>query len=60
MATKVTKYHGLGNTYLFMNSADSDFPAPEFTKRVCDDGFGVGSDGLLYGGFSGPSSASRC
>ena len=46
----LVKYHALGNDYLFLNSADSDVPSNEFIKEICHRNFGIGSDGLLYGG----------
>ncbi|MDE6431934.1 MAG: diaminopimelate epimerase [Opitutales bacterium] len=45
------KYHALGNDYLFLDSATFDKPSSEFIKQICHRNFGIGSDGLLYGGY---------
>ncbi|MDR2436111.1 MAG: diaminopimelate epimerase [Puniceicoccales bacterium] len=50
---KLVKYHALGNDYLFANSAEEAFPEPEFVRRICHRNFGIGADGILYGGVSG-------
>jgi diaminopimelate epimerase len=49
---KILKYHALGNDYLFIDSAASERPAPDFVRRICHRNFGIGSDGILYGGVS--------
>jgi diaminopimelate epimerase len=46
------KYHALGNDYLFVNSIEEEFPSPDFIRCVCHRNFGIGADGILYGGFS--------
>lgn len=46
------KYHALGNDYLFLNSEYYPFPSNEFIKTICHRNFGIGSDGLLYGGYN--------
>ncbi|MDR0679828.1 MAG: diaminopimelate epimerase [Puniceicoccales bacterium] len=50
---KLIKYHALGNDYLFIDSAKEVFPGSEFVKQICHRNFGIGSDGVLYGGISG-------
>ncbi|MDR0595857.1 MAG: diaminopimelate epimerase [Puniceicoccales bacterium] len=50
---KLVKYHALGNDYLFMDSTKEVFPGPKFVKQICHRNFGIGSDGILYGGISG-------
>ncbi|MDR0715587.1 MAG: diaminopimelate epimerase [Puniceicoccales bacterium] len=50
---KLVKYHALGNDYLFIDSAKEVFPGPKFVKQICHRNFGIGSDGILYGGISG-------
>ncbi len=48
------KYHGLGNDYIVLDPATSDFePSPEAIRAVCDRNYGVGSDGILYGPLPG-------
>ncbi|MDR2720957.1 MAG: diaminopimelate epimerase [Puniceicoccales bacterium] len=49
---KLVKYHALGNDYLFINSSEEDFPEPKFVRRICQRNFGIGADGVLYGGVS--------
>jgi diaminopimelate epimerase len=45
---KLSKWHGLGNDYLLVESAELDVAlTPERVKRICDYHFGVGSDGIL-------------
>ena len=47
---KIAKYSSLGNDYLFVDSARYAKPSPKFIKNVCDRHFGIGADGVLYGG----------
>jgi diaminopimelate epimerase len=44
------KYTALGNDYLVLDARKNPLPSPESILRVCDRHFGIGSDGLLYGG----------
>ena len=46
------KYQALGNDYLFINSSKFKRPTASFVKKVCHRNFGIGSDGVLYGGKS--------
>ncbi len=46
------KYHALGNDYLFLDSSRYDAPSEDFIKQICHRNFGIGSDGILYGGYS--------
>ena len=39
------KYHGLGNDYLVLESAEA--LTPELVRTICDRHRGVGSDGIL-------------
>ena len=45
----VSKYHALGNDYLFLDAAKSQLPSMEYIRKICHRNFGIGSDGLLYG-----------
>jgi len=45
---KFTKMHGLGNDYIYVNTAKEPVAdAPALAKRLSDRHFGVGSDGLI-------------
>jgi len=42
------KSHGLGNAYLILDKAQSDFElTPQRIQRLCHPDFGIGSDGIL-------------
>lgn len=47
-----TKMHGLGNDYIVIDERDQtvipEERKSEFARQVCNRGFGVGSDGVLY------------
>ena len=48
MMIRLTKMHGLGNDYLFLDSRDVECSAPEaLAQEVADRNRGVGSDGLI-------------
>jgi len=44
---RFSKYHGLGNDYLVIDSADSPTITPSLTRRICDRHLGIGADGIL-------------
>jgi diaminopimelate epimerase len=44
------KYTALGNDYLVLDARKNPLPSKGSIVRVCDRHFGIGSDGLLYGG----------
>jgi len=44
------KYTALGNDYLVLDARRYPLPSREAVLRVCDRHFGIGSDGLLWGG----------
>lgn len=44
-----TKYHALGNDYLFLDATKYERPSIEMVKKICHRNFGIGSDGILYG-----------
>ncbi len=46
-----SKYQALGNDYLFLDSSKYELLSNESIKLVCDRHFGIGSDGILYGGY---------
>ncbi|MFN2530240.1 MAG: diaminopimelate epimerase [Pyrinomonadaceae bacterium] len=48
MTPRFTKFHGLGNDYLVIESAQlgSDIDLAEFSKRICDRHYGAGGDGI--------------
>lgn len=47
-----TKMHGLGNDYVVIDERDRTLipedRKDEFARQVCERGFGIGSDGVLY------------
>lgn len=47
-----TKLHGLGNDYVVIDERDRTLipedRKDEFARQVCERGFGIGSDGVLY------------
>lgn len=45
----ITKYHALGNDYLFLDATKYERPSLEMVKKICHRNFGIGSDGILYG-----------
>lgn len=47
----LTKYQSIGNDYLFLNAANFPVPSKERIRQICHRHFGIGSDGLLYGGY---------
>ncbi|MDR1401551.1 MAG: diaminopimelate epimerase [Puniceicoccales bacterium] len=49
-AVHFTKYHALGNSYLFLDASEFQLPASAGIRKICDGNFGLGSDGLLHGG----------
>lgn len=48
-----TKGQALGNDYIILDSGAAPRPAPELVRLLCDRHFGVGGDGVLYGGSGG-------
>lgn len=42
-----SKYHGLGNDYLVIDTADCPTITPSVARRICDRHLGVGADGIL-------------
>lgn len=43
------KSHGLGNDYIVIDSENIDFElTDELVKTICDEHFGIGSDGILF------------
>ena len=44
------KYTAIGNDYLVLDARHDPLPAKDVVVRVCDRHFGIGSDGLLFGG----------
>lgn len=46
---RFTKYHGLGNDFVFIEDFAEEMlaQAPQLAKRMCDRHFGVGADGLV-------------
>lgn len=45
---KFSKWHGLGNDFVFINGFEESVPdAQQIAKKVCDRHFGVGADGLV-------------
>lgn len=43
------KYHGLGNDFIVVENFDLAISKePEFVRSLCDRGFGIGADGILY------------
>lgn len=52
MEIPFTKMHGLGNDYVIIDERDEsqipDNNKSDFAKAVCDRGFSVGADGVLY------------
>ena len=50
MTVPFAKYHALGNDYIVVNPADTDFRLTEKSiRQICHRNYGVGSDGILYG-----------
>lgn len=47
---KIAKYSSLGNDYIIVDSARYSEPSPELIRNMCDRHFGIGADGVLYGG----------
>jgi len=48
------KYHGLGNDYIVIDAAKCCFQlTDEVVRLICDRHYGVGSDGILLGIFTG-------
>jgi len=45
-----SKYHGLGNDFLLVDSRDQQEPpiSPAQAVRMCDRNFGVGADGVIF------------
>ena len=46
-----TKWHGLGNDFIIMNSSPYSLPEERrsvFAQRVCDRNKGIGGDGLVF------------
>lgn len=52
MVLEFTKMHGLGNDYIIIDERDQTLipenQKKEFARQVCERGFGIGSDGVLY------------
>jgi diaminopimelate epimerase len=44
------KYQALGNDYLFLDGVEFDLPNTDQIRQICHRNFGLGSDGILYGG----------
>ncbi len=45
---RCSKWHGLGNAYLLLETGDLDEPlTPDRVRRLCSAHYGLGSDGLL-------------
>ncbi|MDR2420110.1 MAG: diaminopimelate epimerase [Puniceicoccales bacterium] len=44
------KYTAIGNDYLILDARHDSLPAKDVVVCVCDRHFGIGSDGLLFGG----------
>ena len=58
MPPRFTKFHGLGNDYLVLESKDlSDVDLGEFAKRICNRHYGAGSDGIAIVGEPAKSEA---
>jgi diaminopimelate epimerase len=54
------KYDALGNDYIVLDPADwPEPPTAEAIRRICDRHRGVGSDGILWGPFSGVPTVQR-
>lgn len=50
---RFAKYHGLGNDYLVLNSADiGELDLFSVAIKACDRNYGIGSDGILVGDIS--------
>lgn len=48
---KFTKWHGLGNDFILMETTPESVPLERFasfTRTICDRNFGVGGDGLVF------------
>lgn len=51
IALLFTKWHGLGNDFIIMNTSPSSLPEEKrsiFAQRVCDRNKGIGGDGLVF------------
>jgi diaminopimelate epimerase len=48
-AVRFTKYHALGNDYLFLDASKFLMPGSGAVRKICHRNFGIGSDGILYG-----------
>jgi diaminopimelate epimerase len=59
MPPRFTKFHGLGNDYIVLESNDMSGVADlgEFAKRICNRHYGAGSDGIAIVGESPTSDA---
>ena len=47
---KITKMHGCGNDFVFMDYEEfikTAMPVSELAKKLCDRHFGIGADGLI-------------
>jgi diaminopimelate epimerase len=44
------KYHALGNDYLFLDFSEAPLPGRNSIEKICHRNFGVGADGVLFGG----------
>ena len=46
-----TKYQALGNDCLVLDARRLDWqPSPQAAQQLCDRRFGIGADGVLFGG----------
>jgi len=54
IALLFTKWHGLGNDFVIINTSPSSlleegrFSLPVFAQRICDRNKGIGGDGLVF------------
>jgi diaminopimelate epimerase len=46
----LAKYHSLGNDYLFLDETQFPLPTAAVIEKICHRNFGIGANGLLYGG----------
>lgn len=50
---RFSKYHGLGNDYVVIDTAELGLGLAEGQiRRLCDRNYGIGSDGILVGSTS--------
>ncbi|MDR1595829.1 MAG: diaminopimelate epimerase [Puniceicoccales bacterium] len=49
---RLIKYQALGNDYLFLDASEFPMPDSDQIRKICHRNFGIGSDGVLYGGVS--------